>query len=260
MSKIHEEYKKLNLCVRCGDKRFNGHIRCEKCHLKHLKYNERSKEKAIKNGKCRVCLIENREENNSMCALCLKKSRDRMNATYSEIRLKCIKNFGGFCVCCGESNQKYLQLDHIHNNGAEHKKNLKENNEFYGSFYKWAVKNNYPKDVLQLLCANCHSAKSWHGGCTIKDHLPLEKNNMGERVERLERVIDMLLEELIPDEEVRDVVADLLKSEPRKPTQKEIEYGKSLSGIASRCLDRFRDQELNDEDDKDRNPYDYLKE
>ncbi len=87
---------------------------------------------------------------------------------------------------------------------------------------------------------------------------------MGERTERLERVIDMLLEELIPDEEVRDVVADLLKSEPRKPTQKEIEYGKTLSGIASRCLNKFRERELNDEDEdyqvQNKNPYDYLKE
>jgi 5-methylcytosine-specific restriction endonuclease McrA len=82
-------------------------------------------------------------------------------------------NYGGKCACCGLDKEKYLQLDHINDDGAEHKKQINANKSINGHYvvcmYKWAVKNNYPSN-LQLLCANCHQAKTVKKPCTHEDH------------------------------------------------------------------------------------------
>jgi hypothetical protein len=66
--------------------------------------------------------------------------------------------------------EKYLQLDHINNDGAAHRKILSKKTGRGGtSLYTWAYRNGFP-DILQLLCANCHQAKTTSGGCQPGDH------------------------------------------------------------------------------------------
>lgn len=62
------------------------------------------------------------------------------------------------CACCGESHLIFLALDHINENGAEHRKSIHS-----GRFYQWIAKNGFPKG-FQVLCHNCNWAKS-RGGC-----------------------------------------------------------------------------------------------
>lgn len=56
------------------------------------------------------------------------------------VKLKCIQEYGGKCVCCGETNIGFLTLDHINNNGAEHRKLTGSRDNM-----KWAYMNNFPK-------------------------------------------------------------------------------------------------------------------
>lgn len=72
-------------------------------------------------------------------------------------RLECIKHYGGKCACCGESEPKFLALDHIYGGGTKHRKGK-------GNIVYWIVKNNYP-DLFQILCHNCNSAKGFYGEC-----------------------------------------------------------------------------------------------
>ncbi len=72
-------------------------------------------------------------------------------------RMTIIEALGGKCACCGETQFEFLQYDHIHANGAEHRRRL--------------GRNIYPSDVrkdiaqFQLLCANCNFAKGRHSEC-----------------------------------------------------------------------------------------------
>lgn len=66
------------------------------------------------------------------------------------------------CVCCGESNIKFLTIDHINNNGAEHRKQIK-NDHLAG----WLVRNNYPEG-FQILCWNCNEGKKIYKICPHK--------------------------------------------------------------------------------------------
>jgi hypothetical protein len=71
--------------------------------------------------------------------------------------------YGGYkCNCCGETEQMFLSIDHVHNNGAEERKSGK----YKGSgsaFYAWLCKNNFPKGY-QVLCMNCQVGKHKNGG------------------------------------------------------------------------------------------------
>ena len=55
------------------------------------------------------------------------------------------------CKKCGCNVYELLQIDHINNDGAEHRKKVK-------NIYKWLIKNEYPNG-FQVLCANCNWLK-----------------------------------------------------------------------------------------------------
>lgn len=164
------EYKAAGLCVRCGNTRLEGKTRCIDCHQQHLAYNAKAKSKAMLKGDCRYCLIRPIEPGKSMCGGCLVKHNIKQKTNYQKYRNAAIIAYGECCVCCGNPNQKYLQLDHIHNDGVTHRAEV-FNNRRTGNMYKWATINNFPNN-LQLLCANCHQAKTVYGGCDEHDHPP----------------------------------------------------------------------------------------
>ncbi len=92
------------------------------------------------------------------------KARNRARSAL--IKAETIKAYGGECKCCGESDYNFLVLDHVHNDGASHRREI---GKTYGhrpssvSMFRWAKKNDYP-DILQLLCANCNLGKQINGG------------------------------------------------------------------------------------------------
>lgn len=61
------------------------------------------------------------------------------------------------CVCCGEKELDFLSLDHINNDGAEHRRKIGRQNTI-----KWILANNYPP-IFQLLCMNCNFSKGKNG-------------------------------------------------------------------------------------------------
>jgi len=66
------------------------------------------------------------------------------------------------CACCGEREWKFLSIDHINNDGAEHRKKI--GNKGGDHIYRWLVRNNFPKG-FQVLCHNCNQAKGHYGIC-----------------------------------------------------------------------------------------------
>lgn len=82
-------------------------------------------------------------------------------------RLQVIEHYSNgtnACACCGEKHIEFLTIDHINNDGAEHRKKIGLGG---GATYGWLVKNNYPKGY-QVLCFNCNCAIGVHGYCPHK--------------------------------------------------------------------------------------------
>lgn len=83
---------------------------------------------------------------------------------YRKNRLKVILHYGGDppkCLCCGESQYRFLTIHHINNNGGEHRKELKTKNL---RIAEYIIKNNYPNEY-QILCYNCNCAIGFFGEC-----------------------------------------------------------------------------------------------
>jgi hypothetical protein len=94
-----------------------------------------------------------------------EKIRRRSKDRYSRRRMEMIEAYGGACVCCGEATPEFLTIDHIYNDGQEHRLSL-GNRTYAGAVTShWLRKNNYPKDRFQLLCYNCNCAKGFYGEC-----------------------------------------------------------------------------------------------
>lgn len=94
-----------------------------------------------------------------VCYLCkLMSAKKRM----SKVKERIMTHYGGCCSCCGETILDFLAIDHIENNGAEHRRS--EGYETGWQTYYWIIRNGYPEG-FQVLCHNCNWAKHIHGQC-----------------------------------------------------------------------------------------------
>ena len=97
-----------------------------------------------------------RDRLHNMCKECTiaqgKIYRDRN-------RLDVIQHYGGKCECCGEDTLEFLAIDHINNDGAEHRRKIGNM-----SIYLWIIQNKYP-DGFRVLCHNCNSSRGYYGYC-----------------------------------------------------------------------------------------------
>ena|SRR5687768_17731351 len=104
-----------------------------------------------------------RREYNQRWRLANKEHRNAQARKYNwAIKLRTLEAYGNVCFCCGESNPKFLSIDHVDGGGNTHRKQLKTNGGT--GLYQWLKKNNYP-DGFQVLCFNCNCAKGFYGIC-----------------------------------------------------------------------------------------------
>lgn len=93
-------------------------------------------------------------------------NRDIQKKSSLKFRLKVrnlvIIGYGGKCSCCGETEIKFLSIDHIDGGGKEHRK------ETSGHVYEDLLKRRFPKGY-QILCHNCNLAKGFYGRCPHQD-------------------------------------------------------------------------------------------
>ena len=105
---------------------------------------------------------------------CLKKSKlwrinnPKKHSNYMVKRNKDLKRFaidlyGGKCSCCGESDIRFLTLDHINSDGR--KDPMGRGNALYS-----ALRNCKKRKDLQVLCFNCNCGRQINGGiCPHKE-------------------------------------------------------------------------------------------
>ena len=76
------------------------------------------------------------------------------------LRVEFLIAYGGKCACCGETQSLFLELDHILNNGAEHRRAVGNNQQVMLELKR----SGWPKGEYQLLCCNCNRGKALNGG------------------------------------------------------------------------------------------------
>jgi hypothetical protein len=123
-----------------------------KTHVKQYRAENKEKVKTQRHG----YYMDNRVEIISQTAI----------AAANRLRKKktlVFKHYGPRCKWCGETNPLFLQLDHTNSDGSAHRDTLRGKM----LIWTWIIKNNYPKG-FQVLCANCHFAKSQYERSTQK--------------------------------------------------------------------------------------------
>lgn len=72
-------------------------------------------------------------------------------------------HYGSVCKCCGETQIKFLTIDHVNNDG--YKERRRQNGSMVGGGYLYAriVNAGFPM-TYQILCMNCNFGKSRNGG------------------------------------------------------------------------------------------------
>ena len=90
----------------------------------------------------------------------LAYNRVWIRAYRANLKADMLAAYGNKCACCGEDEPLFLELDHIHNDGAACRR-------AYGNqFMEWVDlrKQGWPKQNHQLLCANCNKGKLRNNG------------------------------------------------------------------------------------------------
>lgn len=127
-------------------------------------------------GVCTKCGKLSAPAGKRQCKPCINRNRtpNRVNAAkgqYKTLRDEVFAQYGGYvCACCAEDEPIVLTIDHIENNGREHRQQL-ENRRFSGEkFYRWLRRNDFPPGY-QVLCWNCNMGKYRNGGvCPHNQH------------------------------------------------------------------------------------------
>lgn len=162
---------------------------CKECYRKRIGSQKQKPRMITEQGtvfrRCSTCdeykrlnqFYTNRGQKDGWHAHCKQCTKQHAQSDWSKIgkkkrnaeeRKKVIYHYGGNppkCKCCQESTYEFLCLDHVYNNGAEHRKQIGGI-----TMYRWLIKNNFPKNGFQVLCNNCNIAKANYGICPHEEN------------------------------------------------------------------------------------------
>ena len=97
---------------------------------------------------------------------CSEDCRPTSKEYRAKIRAEFIEAYGGKCQCCGESEPKFLELDHSDNSGAMHRKVTGTRG---WRMYQLLKDAGGPKDRYRLLCSNCNLCRARFGRCAHEE-------------------------------------------------------------------------------------------
>jgi hypothetical protein len=167
--------KAAGMCVRRGCKAASrpGRIYCAEHMAALAERRDRNFRKNIEAGRCKCG--RPRDGGRRKCERCRKLAKRattgllgsarRRRASERE-RSRVFSAYGARCVCCGETERAFLQVDHVRNNGAQERRaNPNTTNA------RLAIRSGFSSDY-QVLCANCNWAKSVLGKCPHQQSPP----------------------------------------------------------------------------------------
>lgn len=117
------------------------------------------------NSGCRPPTVLTQADLDSTDGACKKVRSDYQVKNRAQRRAIVFGHYGSRCACCGESEVKFLTIDHIEGQVPE----LEEVGYKLGgdNLYKYLVSHNYPPGY-RCLCCNCNMAIGWWGECPHK--------------------------------------------------------------------------------------------
>lgn len=140
----------LGMCRKCcDDLPIPGKVTCQSC----TDYMTERNNKLTEAGKCYKHKDSPIVPGYTLCQKCIDSSRN--------FRSEVVREYGGFCQCCGETNPAFLTIDHVFGGGT---KERREQGNASHQLYARMKREGYPKDKYRLLCYNCNCGRR-NGPC-----------------------------------------------------------------------------------------------
>lgn len=160
------ERKLAKLCVQCGDSTDNG-IRCVKCvtvknkrqqECTLIRTNSGLRRDDLRFKSCSNCRI-----NDAKSSMMFRSKNSSYSRNYMKtIVIEALNHYGGqICNCCGEKNTYFLSIDHINNNGADHRREI--GCVTGKNLARWLKKIGWPSGY-QIMCFNCNCGRAKNKG------------------------------------------------------------------------------------------------
>jgi hypothetical protein len=144
---------------------------CTECKITKpfSEFSKHPKGKFGLQSKCKQCHKEYKQQHYAKPEA-FKDRREYYRGYRNSFKDKVFAHYGEECACCGEKGRAFLTLDHIDNNGAEHRRELGGGRSTStDKTWRWLVTNNFPEG-FQILCYNCNCGKRDNGGiCPHKE-------------------------------------------------------------------------------------------
>ena len=157
VKKRYSDRMKKGLCSRCGKvPPIQGIKLCELCNNYQKQWAAKKWQSPEGKKKLQKNLVDYRNNNRELIN---KRAREYLK----RVRLAVFLHYGTKCVCCGEEHLEFLTIDHINNDGKQHRAELGP-----GNFYVQIKTKGYPGG-LQTMCWNCNEAKKIYGRCPHED-------------------------------------------------------------------------------------------
>lgn len=111
-----------------------------------------------------------------------ERHKEHCLSSYYRLQHETIMAYGGYeCKCCGETNPLFLSIDHVDNNGTEHRKSFQSHGT---GLYRWLKQHGYPEG-FQVLCMNCNFGKRRNYGVCPHEGFSDKVNAFRRQVQRL---------------------------------------------------------------------------
>jgi len=162
----------LGLCHRCHRrKRYKSHVRCMRCYWGNRRMMRRQKKSTYRSrrrlGLCCEC-GKRKSTRHVYCGSCRKAKRAYQQGTRRKVRAEMLAAYSPGvvkCACCGETEERFLSIDHIDGGGYKHRKRIG-----HGMVMWWLRNRGYPPGY-RVLCMNCNHGRAYNGGiCPHKDN------------------------------------------------------------------------------------------
>lgn len=154
--KYRDRAREHGLCYICQKPPVPGKKRCQPCLDRDNRLSRESHARKKAAGLCVRCGLTRGDDGTvNHCRTCA----DKILAQKLDLKLACFDAYGGrHCACCGESILGFLTIDHVNNDGNEHRRTTNRQ-----SIYQILRREGYPPGY-QVLCFNCNSGRALNGG------------------------------------------------------------------------------------------------
>lgn len=153
----------MKQCKKCGE---------NKPLIDYYEYVPTGRTKPYRYARCKACVC-GKTKDTYVPQRVFDSPEDRKEAKrqtriryYRKLKQEVFDAYGNVCACCGESTYEFLTLDHVNNDGAAHRKQLKASGRGAdnGAVWRNIRDRGFPAEY-QLMCYNCNCAKQFAGGC-----------------------------------------------------------------------------------------------